>query len=45
VSEGIIVAMPKQWTKEIMLAVLDTYLEGLDRGYTLKWEEKEEESK
>ncbi len=42
-NEGITITMPKQWTKETMLAVVDLYLEGLDRGYTLKWEVKEEE--
>jgi hypothetical protein len=35
--------MPKQWDKETALAVLDTYIEALDRGYILTIKEKEGE--
>lgn len=29
------ISMPKVWDKDTALAVLDTYIEGLDRGYIL----------
>ena len=29
------ISMPKEWNKEITLAVLDAWIEALDRGYTL----------
>ena len=29
------ISMPKVWDKDTALAVLDAYLEGLDRGYIL----------
>jgi hypothetical protein len=33
--------MPKQWDKEAALAILDAYIEGLDRGYILTMTEGE----
>jgi hypothetical protein len=33
--------MPKQWDKETALAILDAYIEGLDRGYILTMTEGE----
>jgi hypothetical protein len=33
--------MPKQWDKETALAILDAYIEGLDRGYILTMAEGE----
>jgi hypothetical protein len=33
--------MPKQWDKETALAVLDAYIDGLDRGYILTTTERE----
>ena len=37
------ISTPKQWDKEAALAVLDAYIEGLERGYilTIKTEEAE----
>jgi hypothetical protein len=35
--------MPKQWDKETALAVLDAYIEGLERGYVLTIREGEGE--
>jgi len=35
------ITMPKQWDKETALAVLDAYIEGLDRGYILTMNEGE----
>jgi hypothetical protein len=32
---SVTVSMPKEWDKSTALAVLDAYLEGLDRGYIL----------
>lgn len=29
------ISMPREWDKEIALAVLDAYIDGLDRGYIL----------
>ena len=38
---SVTITMPKQWDKETALAVLDTYIEGLDRGYILTMTEGE----
>jgi hypothetical protein len=35
--------MPKVWDKDTTLAILDAYIAGLERGYTLTIETKEEE--
>jgi hypothetical protein len=35
--------MPKQWDKATALAVLDAYIEGLERGYILTIREGEGE--
>jgi len=35
------ITMPKQWDKETALAVLDAYIEALDRGYILTMTEGE----
>jgi hypothetical protein len=35
--------MPKQWDKDTALAVLDAYIEGLERGYILTIREGGEE--
>jgi hypothetical protein len=35
--------MPKQWDYETTMAVLDTYIEALDRGYILTMTEREGE--
>lgn len=32
---SITIAMPKQWDKDTAIAVLDAYIEGLERGYIL----------
>ena len=32
---SVTITMPKQWDKETALAILDAYIEGLDRGYIL----------
>jgi hypothetical protein len=32
---SIVIKTPVQWDKATALAVLDAYIEGLDRGYTL----------
>ena len=40
---SVTITMPKQWDKETALAVLDTYIEGLDRGYILTMTEREVE--
>jgi hypothetical protein len=40
---SVTISMPKQWDKETALAVLDTYIEALDRGYILTIKEKEGE--
>jgi len=40
---SVTITMPKQWDKETALAVLDSYIEGLDRGYILTMTEKEVE--
>lgn len=38
---SVIITMPKQWDKETALAILDAYIEGLDRGYILTMTEGE----
>ena len=40
---SVTITMPKQWNKETALAVLDSYIEGLDRGCILVMKEKEKE--
>jgi len=40
---SVTITMPKQWDKETALAVLDAYIEGLDRGYILTMTEGEGE--
>ena len=40
---SITITMPKQWDKETALAILDAYIEGLDRGYILTMTEGEGE--
>jgi hypothetical protein len=40
---SVTITMPKQWDKETALAVLDSYIEGLDRGYILTMTEGEGE--
>ena len=40
---SITITMPKQWDKETALAILDVYIEGLDRGYILTMTEGEGE--
>jgi hypothetical protein len=40
---SIIIKTPVQWDKATALAVLDAYIEGLDRGYTLTIIEREGE--
>lgn len=40
---SVTITMPKQWDKETALAILDVYIEGLDRGYILTMTEKEVE--
>jgi hypothetical protein len=38
---SVTITMPKQWDKETALAVLDAYIDGLDRGYILTMTERE----
>lgn len=38
---SVTITMPKQWDKETALAILDAYIEGLDRGYILTMAEGE----
>jgi hypothetical protein len=38
---SVTITMPKQWDKETALAILDAYIEGLDRGYILTMTEGE----
>lgn len=38
---SVTITMLKQWDKETALAILDTYIEGLDRGYILTMTEGE----
>lgn len=40
---SVTITMPKQWDKETVLAILDVYIEGLDRGYILTMTEGEGE--
>jgi len=40
---SVTITMPKQWDKETALAVLDAYIEGLERGYVLTITEGEGE--
>jgi len=40
---SVTITMPKQWDKETALAILDVYIEGLDRGYILTMTEGEGE--
>ena len=40
---SVTISMPKQWDYETTMAVLDTYIEALDRGYILTMTEKEVE--
>ena len=40
---SVTITMPKQWDKETALAVLDSYIEGLDRGYIFTMTEGEGE--
>lgn len=35
------ITMPKQWDKNTAMAILDAYIEGLDRGYILTMTEGE----
>jgi hypothetical protein len=32
---SITITMPRQWDKDTAMAVLDAYIEGLERGYIL----------
>lgn len=32
---SVTITMPKQWDKDTAMAILDAYIEGLDRGYIL----------
>jgi hypothetical protein len=38
---SVTITIPKQWDKETALAILDAYIEGLDRGYILTMTEGE----
>ena len=38
---SITISMPKIWDKDTALAVLDTYIEGLERGYIITIREGE----
>ena len=38
---SVTITMPKQWDKDTAMAILDTYIEGLDRGYILTMTEGE----
>jgi len=40
---SVTIRMPKEWDKETALAVLDAYIEGLERGYILTIREGEGE--
>ena len=40
---SVTITMPKQWDYETTMAVLDTYIEALDRGYILTMTEREGE--
>jgi hypothetical protein len=39
---SITISMPKVWDKDMGLAVLDAYIEGLERGYILTIERESE---
>jgi hypothetical protein len=39
---SITITMPKQWDKDTAMAVLDAYIEGLERGYILTMTQEEE---
>ena len=39
---SVIISTPKEWDKATALAVLDAYIEGLERGYILTLTSKEE---
>lgn len=38
---SVTITMPKQWDKDTAMAILDAYIEGLDRGYILTMTEGE----
>ena len=38
---SVTITMPKQWDKDTAMAILDAYIEGLDRGYILTMAEGE----
>lgn len=38
---SVTISTPKEWDKATALAVLDAYIEGLDRGYILTLTSKE----
>lgn len=40
---SVTITMPKQWDKDTAMAILDAYIEGLDRGYILTMTEGEGE--
>ena len=40
---SVTISTPRQWDKNTALAVLDAYLEGLERGYILTMAETEGE--
>ncbi len=40
---SVTVKMPKVWDKDTTLAILDAYIDGLERGYVLTMETGEEE--
>lgn len=42
VTVSVIISTPKEWDKATALAVLDAYIEGLERGYILTLTSKEE---
>jgi hypothetical protein len=40
---SVTIKVPQQLNKDQILAILDTYIEGLERGYVLTMSEKESE--
>ena len=38
---SITITMPKHWDKDTAIAVLDAYIEGLERGYILTMTQEE----
>ena len=40
---SVTITMPKQWDKDTAMAILNAYIEGLDRGYILTMKEREGE--